>query len=163
MQSMRDLTTQEYIQETIQLAKNIKENLIFLGGRLLKIYNQDLWRGYAGSWKEFLAEMDLSKSTATKLMKIWQNWVIEKGMEPEKIADKGISKLYMAIPLLEEEKPEEVIEKVETLSKDDLNQVVTEKTKPEHIHTWHRIEKCYKCGAQRTLEVYDEKEEKERI
>ena len=158
---MNNIVPYEYIKETKELVKGIRIDFIRLGGRLLKIRDERLWEGIYESWEEFLEELDLSKTSATRIIQVYKVYVIEKGVEPDKIAEAGITNLYEAIPMLEEakseEEVEEIVEKAKTLKRDDIKQEAMKHKAKTHEHHWHVVEICYKCGAKRTIKEYKER------
>lgn len=87
----RQLVTSDrkYCLEVIELKNQTECDFIILGRELSRIHREGKWRSGWGSYEEYLAEMKMAPSTASKLERIW-TMIIEAGkIEPLRLAKAG--------------------------------------------------------------------------
>jgi len=146
---MTKLAPLDYCQATIELKKNIESAFLVLAEHLYNIRQQEMWQSNWSSWAEYLKELDVSESTASKLIKVHEVYVIQYQVEEKVLVDANWSSLYEAIPLLTEGKnPTEVVESFSNLSRDDQRQLIKETKNGPCKHNWETItmRRCSGCG-----------------
>lgn len=98
---MNDLLNLDYCNSTLDLKKNIESSFLELGERLLKIRNEQTYRPQWDSFPEFVWEMRWSESQASKLINIYQKFVLEYSFPtPKLLAAGGWSVLAEILPMI---------------------------------------------------------------
>jgi hypothetical protein len=146
---MNQIIPLDYCLTTIELKKNIESAFLVMAEHLYNIRQQELWKSNWGSWAEYLKELDVSESTASKLVKVHETYVIEYKVDERVLVDANWSSLYEAIPLLAEGKdPTEVVESFAKLSRDDQRQLIKETKNGPCKHEWEviKMRRCTECG-----------------
>lgn len=139
-----------YCRKTIELVENIEGAFISLGERLHKIHTERLWEGQWGSYEEYLGEMRLSKSKASKIESIYSTYVLEYEVAPEKLSKVGWSSLYSMLPAVTSKKSaKEWVEKASTLRREELEDEVREiklgsPCEHDEVEDLH-LQVCLKC------------------
>ncbi len=131
---MSEITNNEFVRSTIELVKSIETRFLELGARLYKIREERLWEGSYYSFNEFLCELKLTPGNASILASVHKNYVLDGGIEPEKLAGVPYSNLYEAIPLIEKEGVEAATAKATTLTRSEIKEEVQEKKLGVHEH-----------------------------
>lgn len=144
-------TDAKFLHETVLLAKQVKESMIVIGGRLIKIKEQGLWKGTYNNWEEFVTELDMSPGSASKVMTVYREWVENAGFTVEQLSQAGVSKLYAARELISQGKTE-ALETALTLRRDDIEKTVRGE---EGEHECNLVTFCTICRRR----VYDAEEE----
>lgn len=83
-----------YLDETIQLTRMIESSYLDLASRLLNIRDQELWRGHYDSWQEFLEDVRISNSRASRLITLYEKLVLDYGIKKEDLTPIGWSSAY---------------------------------------------------------------------
>lgn len=143
----------KYVRDTLKLRDTIEGAFIALGERFYKISEQSLWHGVYESYAEFLTDMRVSESTASKLMQVYKVYIVEYKIAPAKLAKIGYSNLYMAIPLIAKQGVEVAIEKAGSLRREDIEDEVREEESECKTHDWEKvtIRVCMTCGKKERL------------
>lgn len=149
-----------YCTDTIRLKAKLEEGFVELGARLYEIRKGELYSPSWTSFAEYLKEMKMAESTASKLVSIHERLVLEYKIKPEEIAEVGgYTEAYEILPHISNKKEaKELLEKAKILSRDDLRKELKEmKTgvqmkECKHTHTY-TIEICKDCGDRH--EVYE--------
>lgn len=140
----------DYCTETIQLKRTIQSAFLTLAERLYHIRREEMWTTNWGSWSEYLEELDVSEATASKLIKVYEIYVIQYKIDESKLVKLGWDSLYSAIPLIAEskKKPLEVVEDFAHLRKSDQREVLREAKKGPCDHNWEdfKMRRCTNCG-----------------
>lgn len=94
----------EIITDVLDLAshcfKNARGNLMQGAKYLHQISNEKLWEGQYSSFNEFLEQdCQISPGYASKLIKVYEYYVIQSGVSPRKLEAVDVEKSYMAINL----------------------------------------------------------------
>ena len=79
----------DYCQQTIDLKNNIEYSYLELAQRLHKIFNEKLYEPNYETFSDFTEEIDISQATASKLIGIWQTFIIDYQLPPKQIAESG--------------------------------------------------------------------------
>lgn len=86
-------TNHAFCKETLHLKQHLEGTFIELGKRLMDIRDNQLYTPFWSSFDEFLMEMKLSKGTASKLISIYQVFVLQYKIKPARLAAAGWSSL----------------------------------------------------------------------
>lgn len=135
-----------FLRDTIDLVRQIETRFLELGARLYQIREHKLWEETYDSFQEFLDSAKISKGNASMLAAIHKAYVIDGGVSHEKLAQVGYSNLYAAIPLLESEDVETVVNKAKLLTRDEIKQEVREEKHGECEHK-ETVVICSTCHA----------------
>ena len=87
--NMNQLTNYNYCQETIKMKEQIEIAFIAMGERLMKIRDQHL---YGGSWETFsdyLKELKIKDSVASRMITVYKKFILEYKMDPQEVALAG--------------------------------------------------------------------------
>lgn len=131
---MSEIKPNEFVRETIELVQSIETRFLELGARLYKIREERLWEGSYHSFNEFLCDLRLTPGNASILASVHKNYVLDGGIEPQKLAGVSYSNLYEAIPLIEKEGVEAAASKAITLTRSEIKEEVQEKKLGVHEH-----------------------------
>lgn len=83
------LANYNYCLEVIEFKKNIEVAFLTLGERLKKIRDGILYQPSWTSFEEYLDEIKMHYSVASRLITVYENLVIRYGFKPELIANAG--------------------------------------------------------------------------
>lgn len=115
------------LEQASNAFKGARANLLE-GARLLnQIKAERLWQDRYESFSEFLETCQISDSFASKLIQVYQHYVIEGGFSHAKIGTIDPERLYLAISL--PKTTEERYETAKTLSRSELRDEVRESIK----------------------------------
>lgn len=134
----------DFLRETVDLVRQIETRFIELGMRLSKIRGQHLWKNGYESFAEYLDSAKISQGTASKLISVYETYLLPGHLSPAQLEGAPYSTLYEAIPLLKEHKPEQVVEMVKTLTRDEIKSEVKDEKHPDCEHE-EKIMICVKC------------------
>jgi hypothetical protein len=150
---MNELKNYNYCEETISLKKTIESSFLEMGKRLRDIRDKRLYEPQWTSFPEYLAEMKLSESQASKLINIYNKFVLEYQFTTEEILQTGgWAVLAEVLPVIrDKESATEWLEKAKNLTMQDLRIEVKERKtgksmdgcKHENTYT---ITICRDCG-----------------
>ena len=79
----------QYCLEVIDLKIRAELDFLTLGRELEKIYRERKWESGWGSFEEYLVDMRMSLSTASKLRRIWSLFIEQHRVEPMRLAAVG--------------------------------------------------------------------------
>ena len=134
-------------KDIISVKHRIGKDLLILG-HLLKINHDNQYYKTLNydTWESFLAipELSMSRFWAYKLMKVYETWIEEFGVEPAKL-DVDLEKLWLTTTMgLNETNYEEMLEQARNLSRSDLRQLKSGDYEfdPER----YKVVICPKCG-----------------
>lgn len=143
----------QYCSKTLELKDMIERSYLVLGERLMKIRDGELFRGQWETFEAFVNDMKMSKATASKIINIYQRFVVEYGISPERILGAGgWSVVAEALPLIRTKSDAEGwLHSMEHLSRDDVRREIREKRtgisqiKCNHDNSY-TIKVCRDCG-----------------
>ena len=123
------LIANQYLEETVSLKQNLEKNFLQLGQRLLKIRNDQLFLATHSSFVEFLWDLKITESTASKMINIYDHFVLELGVTEQKVLDAGGWTTAYKLKDLATTKSEaeEVLSLAATWSPKDLDAYIKEK------------------------------------
>lgn len=145
---MTELITNDYIEDTKRLKKQIEGYFITLAERLYTIREQRLWEPNYKNFEECLLDIDVTGGTASKLISIYETFVLGDGLKPEQIAGVSWTTLYEITKIEDPDARKEFIDNSHLLSRKDTSDAIREfKTGCEN-HDFEEIlmGKCKTCG-----------------
>jgi len=151
------MNNQKYIAETIELKHKIEGAFIDMGQRLKKIRDERLYEGSYDSFPEFLKEMDISESTASRIISVFSFYIEKHGIKREKLAQAGWGNLYTLMKLTDDKttkkKVVEIVEKGVLLRREDIAEEVRDYKHPECRHEWRELHLriCEKCNKREQI------------
>lgn len=117
-----------YCDQTAELKTNIEEAFITLGERLLQIRNEKIFEPHYDSFEDFVNEaMNMSLSSASKLINIFDKFILSYGMSKQELILVGQDRLKEILPAVHDQaSAEEWVLKAKTLRfRDDLRKEVS--------------------------------------
>ena len=147
---MPNITLTTYCDETLQLIHGIEKSFLELGKRMMKIRDEQLWEGRFTSFAEFLEEAGMTEGTASKLIKVYQRFILEYNINPDTLAKISWTKLYTLLPLIKDKaEAQEKIENLGLMSRQDVENEIRDIKHPDCHHEWVSLEKCVNCHKTR--------------
>lgn len=142
-----NLTTQETIAQVRDCFASARHSVIRGAELLYRIREDHLWDGNHQSFDAFVQDVcQISPSFATKLLKVYEHYVIHNSVSHAKLEGIDAEKLYLASRL--EEEPERQLAKAETLTRSDLYDAIRENKNGAHECTPDpdiRLAPCIHC------------------
>ena len=152
---MPNITNLDYCSKTIEIKTNIEKGFLVLGERLHNIREKELWQGGWSNWEEFLMELKVNPSTASRLMSIYRKYVLEYKMDTKLLAQASWSNLYEAIPICtDKEKAIELVESMAIWKPGELKEKIRDTLKGGCNHEWFELHlrQCRECGKREQIE-----------
>ncbi|MBL0320517.1 MAG: hypothetical protein IPP74_14675 [Alphaproteobacteria bacterium] len=149
---------EEYLRQTKELVTSIQTRFLELGARLYKIHEEKLWEGSFDSYVDFLESARISESQASIFANIHKYYVLEGGIQEDRLALIGYSNLHQALPLIQAEGVESAVVKAQTLTREEIKDDVRGiKFGDEHAHSLGetRFAFCTECKKLVRLEEKD--------
>lgn len=147
-----------YCKETLTFKVKLEEGYLVLAERLKKIRDERL---FAQGWEyfgDFLEEMHMSETTASKMINIYEKFVLEWKFSSEDLLQAGgWSSIAETLPIVKtREDAEDALLQAGTLTRGDLRKYVTEKKtgKPMDLclhEDSYNINICRSCGERRAI------------
>jgi hypothetical protein len=96
----------------------------------------------------------MTEGTASKLIKVYQRYVVEYRIDSDTLAKVPWTKLYSLLPLIEGgDDAKEKVESLALMSRRDVEEEIREIKHPNCAHEWITVEKCIRCHkTQKTYE-----------
>lgn len=154
------LSNYNYCQKVIELKKNIEIAFLTLGEYLYNIREKHLYESQWGSFSEYLDEIKMADSVASRLIKVYTKLILEYQIEPEKIAQAGgWSNAYEIVQLSPtKEKAEDWLDEVAIKMPKDIKIALREAKsgikEEECEHDLYTIRCCRKCSYKER--IYEE-------
>lgn len=132
------------------MKQNIEVSFVELGALLHEIKEQRHYEAGFDSWGGFLMEMRFSESMASKLITIYQKFILEYKVKPQLIAEAGgWTVVYDLVPVVtDKESAEEWLEKAAGLTRSAVKKEVAAARgmveEEDCQHEW--CQKCAHCG-----------------
>lgn len=117
----KEIVPEDFLKKTIGLKKDIERSFLELGARLLKIRDSEMYFPSYQNFPEFLLEMRMSEGNASKLISVYQKFVLNFGISEEKLIAVGSwSTLYeIGKHATSREHAEELVEGAKHQTRDD--------------------------------------------
>jgi len=143
-----------YLESTIALVKTIEESFLVLSERLKKIRDDKLYESSYDNFEEFLEEAKVSPATASKMIQIYEKFILELGFSNEEVVESGgWSLLYSIIPFCKNKtQAKEWMGKTKILPRHELEVAIREERtgvdsyKCEHEMQEVCFKQCKVCG-----------------
>lgn len=154
---MEEIVPIDYCQETINLKKTIESGFMVLGERLSKIKQEELWNTQWSSFAEYLAEMNINESTASKMISVYKLYVERFSIDEHILVSVGYDKLYTVKELVEVAKSKkdalDIVNKVSVLKRDDTREMIREHRNGVCAHDWFEVHlrQCKICGKREAI------------
>lgn len=139
----------------------IEETFLELGKRLMKIRDEELYKPQWDSFHEYVGEVKMSESSASKLISIYEKFILKYQIDPERVLNAGgWSTVAEVLPMVKnKDDAEHWLSLGETLSRKDLRSEIEEKKRGVQQHECkHRdtydIRICKDCGAR--IRLYED-------
>lgn len=137
---MTELSTHYLIENTKQLLGSVRQSLVKVAANL-HFLRQTGEHEKFGEWAE--EEFGLSRSMTSKLLTIYDAWVIRAGISQDQIEGIDYERLYGYVPLLEGKIPEQAIAEVRTWSRADIKAEKQEKKPCFHPNVQPICTECW--------------------
>jgi hypothetical protein len=154
-----EIEKRNYCEETLSLKRDIEVSFLDLGERLQRIRDDQLYFPSWDTFEDFMMEMKMSAGTASKLINIYQRFVLEYKISTKAIAKAGGWSIVAECLSIVKSKEEAVewIEKASLMTQTDIRREIKEaKTgipMSECKHDWVSLRFCKCCGLrERTYE-----------
>lgn len=156
----KEITNTNYCEETRKLKGALETGFIKLGERLKKIRDERLYEGRWNNFEEFVADMQMSEATASRLITVYSKFILEYGMDSDEIGSIGWSTLYVLAKSVDNKKEaKEFVEKALVCKRSDLEEELREKKAKansrecEHDYFEVHFKQCKKCGVR--VKIYN--------
>lgn len=162
--------SRELHEQLLHIIGLSKQSYIYTGKLLYELKRGDLYKLAEGAegWVEYLAqpEIGLSKGEATRLIQIYEKFVLELGFSEEYLSDIPIKSIQYLLPLVKKgelSNLDEVLEDAKHLSQRDFRERIYDiKTQDTGKRTYEHIimERCKETGTLRKVHGIDPEEVK---
>lgn len=149
----------EYCQKTVFFKGEIEKTFLILGQRLMKIRDENLFEPNYETFEEFCREMKMSLATVSKLINIYQRFIVEWNFAPLKLAAAGgWTVVAELLPVVQNKKEAAYwLDIAEHNSRADLRRELNEKqtgiTEENCRHkNKYSIEICRDCKGRRVID-----------
>lgn len=142
------ITTDKYLKETIGLASAIAQSYLVLAERLKKIRDERLWEQGYTSFPEYLLELKISEANVSKMISVFEHYVVGLGIKREAVAMQPFSTMYLARKFLDtKEKADEFLADTNGLTRKDVEAKIKDIEHPDCPHSeTYTVEICRGCG-----------------
>lgn len=157
-------TNFDYCQKTMLLKNDLEMSYLLLGERLQRISDEKMYEPNYDTFEDFLQELNISRSTASKLINVWSRFVVGFKIKPKVLAQAGgWSKVAEILPFAENKTQAlDWLIKAKTLTQADLRKELIEfRTGVEMRGCEHpevetiTFQRCLKCHE--SFKIYEEK------
>ncbi len=160
---MSEIKDFNFCKETAILKGTIESAFLSLGERLRRIRMERLYQGQWSSFEEYCLDMKMPESTASKLISIYEKFIVNFGIEPELLlAAGGWSSVAEIVPVVHsKEEALYWIDKATVLSRPDLRievRIARTGIPPEkcsHLNSY-TLKICRDCGNKE--QIHDDTE-----
>jgi hypothetical protein len=155
---MNEITGYNFCTDTLKLKKTSESSFLELGARLRAIRDGHLYEPQWTSFPEYLSEMDVSESQASKLINIYKVFIVEGKFPVEKVLQaKGHAVLAEYLPYIKTQEDREwALENATLLSSQDSRKLLKEKktgvdmSECKH-EDYYIIKVCRTCGDKESI------------
>lgn len=152
----------DFCQRTLDLKKDIESKFVEFGGMLYEIQQNRYFESGWSSWEEFSLELKISRSTISRLIRIYEVFILKYDFSPAKIAEVGgYTILAELLPEIEENTLKSDVEgwvnAMVGLTREDARKTVTERKvgvkEEDCVHDdTYVIKICRICGERWKVE-----------
>lgn len=134
----------KYLEETKELYRTLSEGFLSLGEHLYKIFTEELWRGKYDLYDEFLDDIGISPSNASKIRQVYEHYVLRIGYsDREKLSKVPWSTLYTGIKLVNTKTE---VDDLMLKRRQDIEEIARIAKRGDcERHSWCTIRFCTKC------------------
>lgn len=156
----KELQQYDYCMEVVELKKNIELAFLVLGEKLHTIKEQELFYSNWESFNDYLEEIKISPSVASRLITVYTKMVLEYNLSNELIANAGgWSNAYEIIKITnsKEEAEEWLKDSENRMSKDTkiaLREAKYGVKQEDCDHDYYQLRICRKCNDKQM--IYEE-------
>lgn len=154
MKALTETQKNKFCEETVLLKRSLEIGFIDIGARLYRIREERL----TDDWESFCEEMQISQATASRLIGIYQKFVLDYNFAPAQIAEAGGWTVVASVLPLITSKSEAIhwLSRAATLTRKDLRiELIEARTGIEQSHCPHpdtfTVKICRTC-KERVLE-----------
>lgn len=152
---MSNISPRNYLNDTLALKATIETSFLVLGERLRNIREDKLYMGEYETFDEFLLTAKISKASASKLITVYETFIMKFKMAPKQLAEVGWSSLYAIAGHADtKEKAKDLVQKAGLLTRDHLLATLKEDGEG-HNHCKHAdtrvVEVCNNCSHRRQI------------
>lgn len=147
-----------YCEDTKKLKEHLESSFLELGERLLIIRDGRLYEPQHTSFTEYVWELKMSEGTASKLINIFKRFVLEYGIDRQRLIDAGgWSNLAVVLPVIKSKRDAEYwLERYEVNSRPDVEKEVKElrtglsQAECKHLD-YYELRICNDCGMREKI------------
>ena len=150
----------EFLEGTIALRNQLEEGFLVLAERLKKIRDEQLYTNEYDSFETFLMELAISRSTAYKIIGVFEKFVLLGEIEPGMVASHGWGNLCLFLGQIRtKEEAVAIFNRVSQLTRTDatreLAEMKTGKPQASCEHEWSEVHlrQCAHCKLKE--KIYD--------
>ena len=136
----------QFCQGTIEWYMVLEESTFELAKRLKKIRDQEMYLPAWETWGIFLEEMRMKEAKASKLISVYEVWVLEKGFSEKELAPVGWSNLYDAKNFASQAVLDELIHRQDKDARDYILELKSGVPMDQCKHEYYKLEICRRCG-----------------
>ena len=142
----------QYLEETVSLREKLEGGFIILAERLKKIRDTRIYDPEYESFGDFLREIRISESSASKLIGVYEKFVLMGGIPADEVAKVGWTNISLFLPRIKtKDDAIEIWDKTHLLDRTDAQRVYQEmKTGVDMAECAHAeirtLIVCTKCG-----------------
>lgn len=136
------------LDQCITSFQRVRGSMVSAMMDLAAVFAAKAWEEKYSSFGEFVENgLQISQSSASKMLKVHQAYLLSGTTKPEALEGIDLEKAYLAIPLLKDQSPREVLEQAKLLSRQELKETVHEAQNGPHTHQFdeRRYGKCSVC------------------
>lgn len=154
---MTEIVPLDYCVTTINLKKTIESGFIVLGERLANIKDKEMWTEQWSSFSEFLGEMNINDSTASKMITVYRTYIQDYKIDETLLIETGWDKLYLAKELVAKATTQQevidIVTQISLLKREDAKELIREHHNPDCVHEWKEIHLrcCSKCNKKEQI------------
>lgn len=154
MKELSETKKNDYCNEALDLKKKIEWSFLKLGEMLYKIKREMLFEAGWSSWEEYEMEFKMPSSTISRLIRIYEVFVLRYSFPQAELAGVGWSALAEILPILPETAPrkraEELLQQVAIQNRQDIRRTIREAktgiSMADCDHDFYTIKICRICG-----------------
>ena len=163
---MNQLTTEtqknNFCKSALLVKRDIEFSFLQLGEMLHRIKKESLFEAGWSSWEEYEMELKMSSATISKIMRIYEIFVLRYSFTPKLLAEAGgWSMVAEILPVISETTPrqrvEELLDNCINQSRTDVRRTIQEARSGIEMkdckHDFYTIRVCRICGLRE--KIYD--------
>lgn len=137
---MTKITPAVVLEEVRQMIKIARVSLFRAAASLYRIREENLFSAKFESFNDYLEDIDLDKSQASRLLTAYEHFCVKGGIEPTQLEAINPEKLYLATAL--DGSIKQQLTKAKTLTKQELR---AERHEEKHGECTDHVPICAKC------------------